>query len=155
MVFQFLAQSARSEEKKADPPTPELEIEAKIPDPKKDGIVLVEFKNRSQVPVRLWDMTYSWGWANLGIVLIKGGHRTYYRKTLNPIFTKNYPLSQQVEPGKSLVRLIDLKSTSWIASNQLVTDPATADSIVVTYTVEKSPESEESGVWTGIACGGK
>ena len=115
--------------------------------------IVVSFENFSKFPINIWKSSNSWGWDNLAIVIVRGKSSHYYRKLLNPMFTRNGPTTQMIAVKGRFDEKICLTDPSWVSSNPPLNELLDSDVIVATYSVPISSEGEMLSTWSGVACG--
>ena len=106
--------------------------------------------NGSPTIQRLWIDGMAWGYDNLSFELTdEEGHKMTATRPLTG-FTVNVPAWWVLAPGETHVfEIYFVDPESWTGFPSLAAGERRAYSLRAVYKVNKSPESERHGIWTG------
>jgi hypothetical protein len=138
------------------------DLKLNIAEVSRAGTVRVEMSNSSTSPVRIWRETNSWGAGRWRVVLIRKGRSESFFEDPDRDFTRNGPVSDEIEPGKVKTFKLDLNDSNWCGSGRCLPygqrrsgdDEVrfqAGDEVLVIYDVPFTPESLRMDVWYGFA----
>ena len=126
------------------------------------GSISLQISNPSKERLRLWEDSNSWGAARWRILRIRNGHVDVLFQNPNQIFTVNIPTTIEIAPEASAERILDVNGGNWcglghcssynergLGGKEVRFDAD--DMIVVIYDVPPTKESQDNGVWHGVA----
>lgn len=111
----------------------------------------IKFINPSSQAMRLWELENSWGWYSISLQVIEETAKnllTVKRKTRE--WTENAPEFFVLQPGESREMRMEMQDGWWDMSGELHDLHDRPVIIRAVYTVDKTPESDSFGVFTGV-----
>jgi hypothetical protein len=127
---------------------PELSIRIIATQPASHPVVTI--RNDTNRELRVWYHANSWGWFSLSFcAAMDDGRIVHIKPGTNIAFTSNAPVYETIGPGKETTRnTIDLHDGYWDIPKNVDLDKVRF--ICAVYFIERSKESTEKGVWTGV-----
>jgi hypothetical protein len=133
----------------------------KILEVSSSGTISVELSNPSDVPIKVWKDSNSWGAARWRVAIVRNGQLSVFYQNPNEDFTKNFPVFDEIVAGEVRKVLLDLNGNNWCGRGRCTEYGQhrsgyeritfqTGDVLVVTYDVPVSDEARELGVWYGV-----
>jgi hypothetical protein len=134
----------------------------KVLDVQRSGTVTVELGNSSNIAVRIWKESNSWGAARWRVLRIRKGQLETFFQNPDRGFTKNNPSFTEIAGGGHIQQKLDLNEGNWcglghcgaynekgFGSEKMSFEPN--DTVVVIYDAPRTNESGKMGVWYGVA----
>jgi hypothetical protein len=122
-----------------------------ITDVSRNGVLKVELVNESRKPLRVWKDSNSWGWARWRLLIVRQKAVLTFFQNPDQDFTINNPTFEQLAPGSSVVKRLDLNDGSWRGTVSGPIELQASDLIIALYDVPFTPESLRLDVWYGVS----
>lgn len=131
-----------------------------ISEVKPSGVVIVEIKNSSHKPIKVWEEANSWGAAHWRVLLIRDGQLKTFFEEPDRGFTRNIPAFKEIATGGHIYRELDVSGQGWRRPDAQKVSFERGDILVVIYDVPKADiwpeapitvEASKIGVWYGVA----
>jgi hypothetical protein len=113
-----------------------------------NGIV-IEMRNTSSAPVRLWRESNTWGVARWRVMRIRDGNAVLFYQVPIHGFTRNVPAFDEVSGESRVQRLLDLTEAAWRSTGSSDRSIRAGDLVIVFYDVPVTDEATRLGVWHG------
>jgi len=136
-------------------------VEIKIAEVSHSGAIVVETRNASNVPVRIWRESGSLGADRWRVLRIRKGQLETFFQNPNQRFTRNAVVPVEIAVGARIQQKLDLNGGNWcgfghcsshnehgFGGREASFEPG--DIIVVTYDVPRTNEASKMGVWYGV-----
>jgi len=131
-----------------------------IKEVKSSGVVILEIKNSSQEPIKVWEEANSWGAAHWRVVLIRDGRLKTFFEEPDQGFTRNIPAFKEIAAGGHIDRELNIAGEGWRRADAQKVSFERGDVLIVIYDVPKpeiwpeapiTVEVSKMGVWYGVA----
>ncbi len=111
--------------------------------------VVVELRNVSSAPLRIWRETSSWGVAHWRIMRIRKSAATLLFQYPMYGFTINIPSFDELAPQAALQRVLDLTEDTWQSTGTGGKTIEAGDLVVPFYDVPQQYEGTQRKIWHG------
>ncbi len=114
------------------------------------GNIEIEMCNESKATLRLFSTGNSWGDSRWRVLVLRKDRLDVWIQQPNQIYTRNFPAYEELQPGKCLVRALDLRNGDWAGKHNDF-HPESGETLLAIYEVPVTSESKKRGVWSGFA----
>jgi hypothetical protein len=135
-------------------------LQLKIVETSPSATVIVQLRNPSDRPIRIWKESNSWGTAHWRVLVLRKGKLLTFFQNPDQHFTKNNPAYDELSAGGKVDRKLDLNEGNWRAdASEGKAEFASGDTVIVIYDVPKvfpwqgakvTVEASNMGVWYGF-----
>jgi len=128
------------------------------------GTIMIEIRNTSKAPIRIWEDSNSWGAARWRVLRIRKGEIETFYENPNRLFTKNVPAFVEIAGESHAKKVLSINGGNWCGYgycsryNQVGLNGSSisfdaADVLIAVYDVPSTNESTKLDVWNGVAAG--
>jgi hypothetical protein len=136
-----------------------MNLELEISTMSTSGTIVATLRNRSQLPVRIWNESNSWGAGRWRVLRIRNKIVEMFYQTQDQAFTRNGPGFVEISAGAELKRNLDLAKDDWLGPEAASKHLERGDMVIVildtpkAYPFSGAPITKEAsrlGVWYGV-----
>ena len=117
-----------------------MNLELEISKTSTSGTIVVTLHNRSQLPVRIWNESNSWGAGRWRVLRVRNKTVDVFYQTQDQAFTRNGPGFVEMKPGADLKRTLDLAEEVWLGSEAASRHFERGDMLIVILDTPKADE---------------
>jgi len=111
--------------------------------------IVIEVRNASSAPVRIWRESNSWGVARWRIMRVREGDAVLFYQVPTDEFTRNVPGFDELSGQTRVERVLDLTAAAWHSTRPSDINIRAGDLVIVFYDVPVTDEAKRLAVWHG------